>query len=156
MLGGIPWVTQLGSRSRRCHSCEAPTLGQCHVWLSARSPSYSLCPAGTPGLTGTPRATEGYAPGLPSCSSGNAGAVAAVGCFHGAAAHICGLPSTLAGSPPRPGWHAQGPGWAAGLMPRASHRGRRPQTLDASLEHELGQERPLQPLLRGACQPAHP
>lgn len=36
------------------------------------------------------------------------------------------------------------------------HRERCPRTLDASLEHELGQERPLQPLLWGACQPSLP
>ena len=38
----------------------------------------------------------------------------------------------------------------------SAHRGRRPRSLDAALEHELGQGRPLQPLLRGAEQPSHP
>lgn len=51
--------------------------------------------------------------------------------------------------------------WALGACSRGSRwivKSRRcgPRTLDASLEHELGQERPLQPLLRGAYQPSHP
>lgn len=50
-----------------------------------------------------------------------------------------------------------GPGPPSGAPCLCSaHRGRHPRSLDAALEHELGQGRPLQPLLRGAEQPSHP
>ena len=55
----------------------------------------------------------------------------------------------------RPRGHDEARGWRA--RSRASKGGgRRPRSLDAALEHELGQGRPLQPLLRGAEQPSHP